>query len=152
MSLMDEQLNKNLVWPYHGSLLRNEMEQSIDICSHLEEYPGNCAEWKNADPQSLDAVWLHFYNTPWKLTVQTRMQQRLGLGWQGCENSMNSSSPVLPTASNPVPWWWSYLQFCQMLPLGVNGSKYTALARSLCSNSYKHIWIYYLKIKSLNIF
>ena len=71
MSLMDEQLNKNLVWPYHGSLLRNKMEQSTDICSNLEEYPGNCAEWKNADPQSLDAVWLHFYNIPWKLTVQT---------------------------------------------------------------------------------
>lgn len=56
MSLMDEQLNKNLVWPYHGSLLRNKMEQSTDTCSNLEECPGNCAERKNADPQSLDAV------------------------------------------------------------------------------------------------
>ena len=56
MSSMDEQLNKNLVWPYHGSLLRNKMERPTDICSNLEECPGHCAESKNAHPQSLDVV------------------------------------------------------------------------------------------------
>ena len=62
MSFNRWMVKKTVIHPYHGTLLSDKKEWTIDTHNSLNESQMNYAEWKKANPKRLYTIWFHLYN------------------------------------------------------------------------------------------
>ena len=82
MSFNRWMVKQTVIQLYHGILLINKKEQTIDIHSNLNESPGKLCWVKQANHKKLHTVWFHLYDTLDKIIeMESRLVVARGQGW-----------------------------------------------------------------------
>lgn len=125
-----EWLKKIVVLPYHGILLRNEKQWTINTCNSLDENPENYMSETKPNPKVIYCwilfIWI-FVITNYRNGEKISIYQWLRGIWEcernrcGCKRTawgILEVKEIICISTESILWLYIVQYFCEMLPVG----------------------------------